>query len=244
MRRHLVDDFIQALAGASDEEAAREVFKAAIAQADLETYAYVGLRIPGAGDRSAPFVLTTFPDKWIEAYEKGDYKQIDPVLMETPGQLTPWIWGGEAHRKRVSEPQKRFMDEALEYGIRTGIAIPVHAAGGELGMISISSNEHEAGFQKLMQEYQHDLHLISLYYHTHVSKFIDRSGDATPSLTLRERECLLWSARGKSSWEIGQVLHLSEATVNFHTKNAMRKLGVHSRPHAVVRAITLGLISP
>lgn len=47
---------------------------------------------------------------------------------------------------------------------------------------------------------------------------------------------------GKSSWEIGVILRVSENTVNFHLKNAMRKLETNSRTHCVAKAIRLGLI--
>lgn len=58
----------------------------------------------------------------------------------------------------------------------------------------------------------------------------------------REKSCLSWTALGKSSWEIGQILSISENTVVFHIKNAMRKLGASSRTLAAVKAIQLGLI--
>jgi DNA-binding CsgD family transcriptional regulator len=61
-------------------------------------------------------------------------------------------------------------------------------------------------------------------------------------LSRRERECLAWTAQGKSSWDIGMILNISENTVNFHVKNAMRKLGTTSRTVAVVKAIRLNLI--
>lgn len=61
-------------------------------------------------------------------------------------------------------------------------------------------------------------------------------------LSEREKACLKWTACGKSSWEIGQILSISENTVVFHIKNAMRKLGVRTRTLAAVKAIQLGLI--
>ncbi|MBS0251410.1 MAG: helix-turn-helix transcriptional regulator [Proteobacteria bacterium] len=64
------------------------------------------------------------------------------------------------------------------------------------------------------------------------------------ALTPREHECLTWAAIGKSSWEIGQVLGITEATVNFHLGNAATKLGVRGRILAVSKAIRLGLINP
>lgn len=63
-------------------------------------------------------------------------------------------------------------------------------------------------------------------------------------LTNREYDCLLWTARGKTAWEVGQILGISEETTLFHLKNACRKLGVFSKHHACVRAIVQGLILP
>jgi LuxR family transcriptional regulator, activator of conjugal transfer of Ti plasmids len=62
--------------------------------------------------------------------------------------------------------------------------------------------------------------------------------------TRRERECLEWVARGKSSWDISIILNISENTVNFHLKNTMKKLGASRRSVAAIRAIELGLIDP
>jgi LuxR family quorum-sensing system transcriptional regulator CciR len=64
------------------------------------------------------------------------------------------------------------------------------------------------------------------------------------ALTQRERECLLWTARGKSATTISVILGLSENTINFYVKNAMRKLGTTNRVVAVVLAVRAGLIQP
>ncbi|MCK1425837.1 helix-turn-helix transcriptional regulator [Bradyrhizobium sp. 87] len=61
-------------------------------------------------------------------------------------------------------------------------------------------------------------------------------------LSEREKQCLRWIEQGKSSWAIGVILNVSENTVNFHVKNAMRKLEATSRTQCVVKARRLGLI--
>ncbi|MCA1360852.1 helix-turn-helix transcriptional regulator [Bradyrhizobium sp. IC3069] len=61
-------------------------------------------------------------------------------------------------------------------------------------------------------------------------------------LSEREKQCLRWIEQGKSSWEIGVILNVSENTVNFHVKNAMRKLETTSRTQCVVKARRLGLL--
>jgi len=61
-------------------------------------------------------------------------------------------------------------------------------------------------------------------------------------LTPRELECLQWCALGKSTWDIAQLLGISEAAVNFHMTNIRGKCGVASRRLAVAKAVQLGLI--
>jgi DNA-binding CsgD family transcriptional regulator len=66
---------------------------------------------------------------------------------------------------------------------------------------------------------------------------------ARQRLSGREKEVLLWLKHGKSSWEISVILEISESTVNFHVKNAMRKLNSVSRTQAVAVALENGLIT-
>ncbi|RBL85060.1 helix-turn-helix transcriptional regulator [Streptomyces cavourensis] len=63
-------------------------------------------------------------------------------------------------------------------------------------------------------------------------------------LSPRESACLHWAAVGKTSWETGRILDISESTVNFHLRNACRKLQVRGRRAAVVAAIRRGLLHP
>jgi LuxR family transcriptional regulator, activator of conjugal transfer of Ti plasmids len=63
-------------------------------------------------------------------------------------------------------------------------------------------------------------------------------------LSHRELECLTWTAKGKTTWDIAMILEISEHTVNYHIKNAMKKLDAHSRTVAVVKAVRFGLIDP
>lgn len=66
--------------------------------------------------------------------------------------------------------------------------------------------------------------------------------DDAVHLTTREKDCLRYSAEGKTSWEIGQLLDIGARTVNFHLNNAARKLGVIGRRQAIARALSQQLI--
>jgi DNA-binding CsgD family transcriptional regulator len=68
--------------------------------------------------------------------------------------------------------------------------------------------------------------------------------EAAPRLTSRELEVLNLAMAGKSTWEISRITNSSEATVNFHMANVRLKFNVNTRQQAVVKAISLGLITP
>ncbi|MGZ2259640.1 LuxR C-terminal-related transcriptional regulator [Roseobacter sp. A03A-229] len=61
--------------------------------------------------------------------------------------------------------------------------------------------------------------------------------------TKREVDVLNWCAEGKTNWEIGQILGLSENTIRFHLKNVFRKLDATSRSGAISAALSAGVIS-
>jgi len=62
------------------------------------------------------------------------------------------------------------------------------------------------------------------------------------SLTPRQIEVLQLVARGASTAQIAEMLHLSRETVRNHVRHILRALRVHSRVEAVARAYESGLL--
>ena len=75
-------------------------------------------------------------------------------------------------------------------------------------------------------------------------EFAGPENDQPPSkLSERERDAIAFVAAGKTDWEIGTILNISESTARFHVDNARRKLGAVNRAHAVARFLaTHGLL--
>ena len=61
-------------------------------------------------------------------------------------------------------------------------------------------------------------------------------------LTPREREVLELIRDGHRNKQIADELKITEATVNFHIKNLVDKLGANDRTHAVTIAIRRGML--
>lgn len=79
------------------------------------------------------------------------------------------------------------------------------------------------------------------------------SGDARPEppaglvpghLSGREVEVLKWVQVGKTNYEIGLILSISEFTVKNHMQRILNKLNASNRAHAISKATHVGLIAP
>ena len=246
MANSLLESFVNGLQSTNDLDDLRAMFEVKARELGLKYFTYHIVKIAGLGTY-LPYVITTYPDEWVQHYIDKDYVRIDPVISHGPKLMLPFEWEQVAAENMLEGKSATLYKEAADLSIQKGLSIPIHGHKGEFAMMSVVPDAKGREAEKLIEENRNLLHLLALYYHNHAgSMLIERMHGATKRksvLTNREREVLQWTAVGKSTWDISQILHLSEASVVFHIENAKRKLEVSNRTHAVVKAIMLGLIS-
>ena len=185
-------------------------------------------------------ILHNMPQAWLHSYLTEQTNETDPVLQHCALNQRPFFWCPENFEVLQAEA---IYACAADFGLKFGLALPARGPEAEAGLMLLLSPD----------EKQHPAHLTAQEI-GRLCLFRDFAADAlrplllpaelTPvRLTPRETECLIWAARGKSSWEIAQILACAEATVNFHINNAKQKFGVTSRQQAVLRAIRSGWIA-
>lgn len=186
-----------------------------------------------------------WPDGWEDHYQEKNYADVDPVVKKGLSQILPFSWDECQGGLDKSGKAWWMFEEGNDFGLAGGADIPIHSPGYEVASFSVYSDARKTAFADLWKSKKHDLHLIALNFHDiYARRFLGDEERESEPLTERESECLVWTARGKTSWEISQILCISERTVNFHVQNAMRKLDAYSKHHAVVRAVMSGLIMP
>jgi DNA-binding CsgD family transcriptional regulator len=72
-------------------------------------------------------------------------------------------------------------------------------------------------------------------------KSLPQTDRCVKGLSSREVTILNWMKNGKTNWEIGKILGVSERTIRFHIESIFSKLEVTSRSQAVATAIEHGL---
>lgn len=188
----------------------------------------------------APAVAMNFPQEWCDRYFERKYYQIDPVVRRASTFSGPLVWDQLADRCCLQKGEELVLAESREAGLQHGISVPLFGPSGRVSVVSFASSFDDVDPVHRMS------HLSTLAWQFHIA-FADiaqpsEQGAPKIHLSTREREVLQWTAQGKSSWDIGMILQISDNTVNFHIKNAIRKLGTTSRTVAVVKAIRLNLI--
>jgi DNA-binding CsgD family transcriptional regulator len=200
------------------------------------------LRIPSQFSESQIVLVKGFPDEWLNHYFESAFYECDPVIKYCNNAIVPVAW----HNLRVAETSTaaRVMHEATEFGLKTGISMPIHTAQGEFGIFSFSINSQLLSAQLVAQQAMLYVQLMAGYVHEAIRRVLNLHNKPVGLLTEREKECLRWAADGKTSWEIAQLLHVTERTANFHLNNVMLKLDVSNRQHAIAKAVLQGFISP
>ncbi|CAP56781.1 autoinducer binding domain-containing protein [Gluconacetobacter diazotrophicus] len=194
-------------------------------------------RVKGGAPVNAETALVTYPDAWLKHYHERKYLDIDPTIVNAGRSYVPYRW--EALQDISVKQRQMFLDIA-ETGIKGGITMSLHTPDRAAFVTSFA-------FTKAVSE---DRDLVALgfinsqYYET-LSKLSEAElPGPVPTFSRREKECLLWVSRGKTTWDISVILGISENTINAYLKNVILKLGCSGRIQAVLRAIDLNLISP
>jgi DNA-binding CsgD family transcriptional regulator len=240
----MIESLIEGLETATDEGAFETTLSRSLESLGFDRFAYLALRLPESG--RVPYVVTTYPGAWAAHYHNCDYVNHDPVLMRCRNSMAGFNWGRLASAPNLTARQAQVLNEARDFGITNGATIPVHGPGGGFAILSVASSAApDREFNKIWRHAWPQAQLAALYTHSTVESRLQQMQTQVPvTLTERERECLLWTGRGKTANEIGTILAISDETVVFHLKNAMKKIGVYSKHHAVVKAIMMGLIYP
>jgi DNA-binding CsgD family transcriptional regulator len=116
------------------------------------------------------------------------------------------------------------------------------SANGAMGVFIIGGNQPNKQFGLIAKK--NIIAWTSQRIHSEIAQLLMRRfvPEASANITQREKEVLRWTADGKTTSEIAQILTLTGTTVNFHLKNATMKLDAANKTQAAIKAVTLGIL--
>ncbi|MEI6559340.1 MAG: LuxR family transcriptional regulator [Rhodospirillaceae bacterium] len=251
-----LEDVLDKIAGCATIQSLVDAWDGIVADFGFAGFTYIDARRVPASHPGLPYHLTTAPADFIAAYAGSGYFSHDPAVRRGATSNAPFTWldcpefeGFDTPRRGARSKAVEIMRNACDFGFTQGYVIPCHAVDA-LGRPA-------SAFFSLPWRHRPEtlgagagmppwLRLAAATVHERLLPLrgVPAPEPARPALTDRERECLAWAACGKTRGETADILAIRERMVEFHFGNAMKKLGVYNKFHAIAVAIQRGLISP
>ncbi|NRR32721.1 autoinducer binding domain-containing protein [Oxalobacteraceae bacterium] len=208
------------------------------ARAAAVGYPYCGytMRIPVPISRPLLLSLSTFGADWEASAEGVALAQAGIAHARTANRALP-LWDDP-----VFAGLGPACAAARSHGLCQGWAQPSRDARGVVSLLTLLRPGRADGAARghpgitlgwLIEEAHQRMSELLLARH---------APEVRQHITLREREILRWTADGKTAYEIGRILLISENTVAFHIKNVVSKLRASNKVQAAVKASALGLL--
>lgn len=192
------------------------------------------------GPQSAPAVLLhDYPDEWARVYVSFDLAGRDPVRRACDKSMTGFSWMEIERLIPMTRGDRQMLAVGRECGIGDGYTVPRFLPGATRGTctFAVAPGQTLPGTGLFAAELVGALAIVSALKICGDSEY-----PAKPVLSDRQRECLLWSARGKTAAETAIILGISTETVIQHLKMARERYDVHCRQSLILSALYDGLI--
>jgi LuxR family quorum sensing-dependent transcriptional regulator len=224
-------DFVDAIEASKTAASVISQFERVIGE--LGFHAYIMAGVPTSGQSLKELTIANgWPAEWFELYNREKFHVVDPVPRHCFNTLNPFEWKDVPYDREHDRAAHDVMMRARDFGLCNGFCIPIHYDDA-IGAISIAGER-----PYLDAETRGALHLMGVFTHGRLRALI-RASAAMPGRRLSdmEAEVLRWAARGKTAWETGQILGISERNVRWHIEEAQRKLMTNNKTATVAAAI-------
>ncbi|MGA0611318.1 helix-turn-helix transcriptional regulator [Caldimonas sp. KR1-144] len=206
----------------------------------FETVAAIAV-IDHPASESEFITVDNTPQEFLESWEDADGYRIDPVMQHVKHSSVPIIWSQRTYTEKGLGAR---WEHQAKFGYHTGVCVALHLPEGRHFVLGVDRDLALPTDSGEITRIVADLQLFAVHAQDTALRLLapevieaDR-----PGLTPRELDSLRWTMEGKTAWEVGSILGISERTAVLHIQNAMKKLGCISKHQAVLKALRLGLI--
>jgi LuxR family quorum-sensing system transcriptional regulator CciR len=237
-----LQDFVRQCNLADTEEQLFALLDEATRSLGFEQFA-MGHHVDLTGPPEDALRLTTYNPDWIEIALTKRLFVDDPIHAASAKTAVGFLWSDVGKMIDLTDRQRRILEDARKYGLAEGYTVPVHVPGEYAGTCSFGARSLE----KLAPDALPKAQLVGVFAFEAARRIMRAKRRArhqeVPALTQRQLDCVTYVAMGKSDWEIGRILGISEATAHEHIEAARKRYGVSKRTQLVIRALFDGQIT-
>ena len=201
--------------------------------------AFMTIRKGGTSKYEAKAVDNYNPE-WKESSRTEKLISSDPLIKHSSTSNLPLVWGRSLYEKAKATD---LWELYASHGFNSGIAISLRDHLGNGYKIGLSRDQPITTEPRELSRLVADTQLFGAFAQSAMMRIWNPKPEVDfPALTARELECLSWTLEGKTAWELGVILGITERTANFHLGNAIQKLDCDNKHSAVIKAMRMGMI--
>lgn len=235
-----IKDLLDGVTSASDADQLAEAIRAICPVIGFEYFA-LSHHVDIIRTGSTAIHLHNYPDQWAQYYENNALGVSDPVHRASHVTSFGFIWSDIPDMISLTPQDRRILAMGQDQGIGDGFTVPANVPGEARGSCSFANTSGCAMPLKMLPLAQY---VGAFAFEAARRVWSVRAIDPRkPTLTDRQRDCMLWVARGKSDWEIARILGVSEETVTRHVKQACGRYGVNKRILLTVQTLFDGTLT-
>jgi DNA-binding CsgD family transcriptional regulator len=180
------------------------------------------------------------PEAYLEAIKDKNAVARDPVVKRLRELSIPFQYDQKLY---VEDDAIDLWEEQAVFGYKTGLAVALHLPGRRHFLLGVDRDQPLPASSERMMRLMADLQFLAVHAQSAATRlWTSKSALELPKFSTRELEVLKWTQAGKSNWETGVILGLSEDGVRYHWRSILLKLDVPSKHQAVLKALDLGIL--
>ena len=181
------------------------------------------------------------PESFEDTFADREIAKKNPVLQRLKRNSIPFVYDQDMY---VRDGAGELWEHQAMHGYKTGVAVALHLQDHKHFLLGIDRRESLPDDMEEVTHLMASLQLLAVHAQDAALRLLGVQSitKEVPKLTGRELEVLRWTMEGKSAWAVGEILSVSENTVNFHLRNVFKKLGSSSKHQAVLKAMAFGLL--
>lgn len=194
--------------------------------------------------RSEPvdLLINNYPEDFISGFIHKKRIAICPVIFAAQRyDGLPAFWDELFDANELPDANQEQLEWAAQFNIHHGIVCSIHGTNNAHSLLHFALNRSELLRQS--DDLKINLAAVSTAIHQKLNLLTTPMQQKKVRLRPREIEVLFWTARGKTAWEIGQIIGISQNTAQEHIYNAMQKLNASTKTEAITKALVNGILS-
>ncbi|WP_457578250.1 autoinducer-binding transcriptional regulator TraR [Ensifer adhaerens] len=233
--QHWLDKLTDLAAIPGDEHAVKEALHTVAEATGFGGYAYLNIQPSNAS------AVSNYHPEWQAEYFRRRFNKLDPVIKRAQTLKRAFVWSGEWDRSRLSPDERSFFSLAADFGIRSGITVPVKIAHGALAVFTLASPKQAIDIDREIDPVAAAAAIGQL--HTRI-QFSDPTPSAEEPLRLDPvgASYVSWISDGKTMHEVAEIEGATYNNVRGKIEQIRKRFNVHTIAHLTSLATRKKLI--